>query len=256
MKCKNSYGIILQRFNIKRNCYEYLIVRRRITYAFYEFITSKYDISDSSRLQTLFNEMTSCEKIDILRGDYDSLYYKIYLQHPPKNQDITERPVKTDTFSDWYDILNNKNTSDMKSYLRQKYTYDRLMTKNKGNYVKNLINNSNNNGLLYEIPKGRKNNNIETNLECAIREFNEETGIDIDKYCILNKRPIIQSYVSNNVKYYNTYYSAITDIQEPIKLKFNNKLQISEVDEIRWFSKNEIKIIDVNNRITELIFTT
>jgi 8-oxo-dGTP pyrophosphatase MutT (NUDIX family) len=119
-----------------------------------------------------------------------------------------------------------------------------------------LIHNSSNNGLLYEIPKGRKTNKEETNLDCAIREFYEETGISYKNYTIdMTIKPIKQCFTSNNVTYHNIYYVANTTSQEPIKLKFNTKIQISEIDEILWLCKNEINVIDKRKLLNNLIKT-
>jgi len=239
MKCKYSYGIILRRYNIKEKNYQYLIVRRRITYSFFEFVYGKININNENILRKAFGEMTNNEKIDILYGNYDNLYYKAYLQNPPKNIHY-----------------NQLESYDIKKYLKNKYMFDNLYHKNEGKYIRELIHNSTNNGLLYEIPKGRKSNKNETDLEAAMREFLEETGISTNFYNIdFNIKPIKQSYISNNIKYYNTYYVAYTKTQEPIKLKFNNNQQISEIDEICWLNKNQIKVVDNNNRIIDLIKT-
>ena len=59
------------------------------------------------------------------------------------------------------------------------------------------------------IPKGRKQSK-EQDMNCAIREFIEETNININNIKVLyNLKPIVEEYVSiNNIKYKHIYYFA------------------------------------------------
>ena len=59
---------------------------------------------------------------------------------------------------------------------------------------------------LFQIPKGRKKLTKETKLNCALREFTEETGIDrtaINVYPSLN---FTQKWVDDGVTYIMTFY--------------------------------------------------
>ena len=65
-QCKlpiTSYGIILFRtINKKR---QYLMIRRRDTFGYIDFIRGKYSINNVEQIQHIFNEMTILEKTRI-----------------------------------------------------------------------------------------------------------------------------------------------------------------------------------------------
>ena len=93
----------------------------------------------------------------------------------------------------------------------------------------------------WEFPKGRRNLN-EKNLETAIREFSEETGIDIRNIDIdLNKtfKEIYKSY--DNITYCNEYYLAKYIVDDhSFKIKQNVKEQYTEVSDIKFFTYNSV----------------
>jgi 8-oxo-dGTP pyrophosphatase MutT (NUDIX family) len=241
MKTKSSFGISLVRFNEFHRRYEILIVKRRISYAFTDFVLGNYSLHNKIQIRNLFNKMTNDEKIEILKGDYENLYYRLYLQNPP---------VVNNKINNVMDIFNPTKTSEMRNYLFRKHHYEKLYYENNGLYMKMLITNSaSNNAVIYEIPKGRLHKN-ERPLDGAIREFTEETNFKRSLYTILDKPPIQTSYVSDNVKYYIRLYLAYTNCQEEIKLRFNPQ-QISEISEIRWCGFNEISMLN-NHHLTNL----
>ena len=61
----------------------------------------------------------------------------------------------------------------------------------------------------WEFPKGRRSNR-ENNIQCAIREFEEESGLSSNDYTLLeNVSPISETYKgSNGVNYKHVYYLA------------------------------------------------
>jgi 8-oxo-dGTP pyrophosphatase MutT (NUDIX family) len=86
----------------------------------------------------------------------------------------------------------------------------------------------------WEIPKGRKDYN-ETNINCAIREFKEETSFEENDYNILDCiNPIHDIFIGTNNKVYkHVFYIGLsnTDIKPYV---CNN-----EIDEIRWCNWEE-----------------
>merc|ERR1712196_590321 len=58
----------------------------------------------------------------------------------------------------------------------------------------------------WEFPKGRKNYQ-ENELDCAIREFSEETGIDSELINIIsNLQPLEEMYIGTNLNFYKHKY--------------------------------------------------
>ena len=100
-----------------------------------------------------------------------------------------------------------------------------------------LINSDNRyNDTEWGFPKGRRNNN-EKDIECANREFYEETNYNNNEYQILNMEKQVEVYTSiNNIKYKHIYYiSQIMTNKEPL-IDINNKSQTDEIGDIKWLN--------------------
>ena len=91
------------------------------------------------------------------------------------------------------------------------------------------------------IPKGRRNLK-ESNLHCAIREFEEETGIKKTQYNLIYQiDPIDELFSgSNNIRYKHIYYvaNAKNNINN-LEIDKNNFSQVSEISNINWFTFDE-----------------
>lgn len=87
------------------------------------------------------------------------------------------------------------------------------------------------------FPKGRRHLK-ETDLECAEREFQEETGFTSDDYKILyNVSPLEEYFIgSNSVRYKHIYYFAKITTNREQKVDPNNIQQICEVGNVGWFT--------------------
>jgi ADP-ribose pyrophosphatase YjhB (NUDIX family) len=125
----------------------------------------------------------------------------------------------------------------------------------------NLIQRSTDSEILWEIPKGGKDRmSRETDIECAIREFEEETGIKYNNYNLLyNVKPVIDSYIDDGINYQSIYYLAVPkDAKCCVNpyIDFKNFDQISEIEQIKWVSSAEIKFLTLSasshNKITNL----
>jgi ADP-ribose pyrophosphatase YjhB (NUDIX family) len=240
-----SYGVILfyrdgninnSNFNInsvneKNHKIKYLLVRRRDSHNYVEFLIGKYDINNISFLNTMFSEMTINERNNILTKDFDNL---------------------------WNNLWGEKNKKKNKLGYNESY--------NKYNILKNgfyhpsgeLINLEilckNNNCVFKEpewgFPKGKRNYK-EKNINVALREFTEETGIDSSKINIISQiNPITETFLASNNKYYkHIYYVASINNLIDVKVDNNNKLQIKEIGDIGWFESNEVNSILRNSDI-------
>jgi 8-oxo-dGTP pyrophosphatase MutT (NUDIX family) len=90
------------------------------------------------------------------------------------------------------------------------------------------------------FPKGRRYNN-ETDRQCAIREFMEETGLKRCDFKMVALSQFFEKYVgSNDAKYSHKYYLAIVKPNpgefENIAVDPNNSQQTSEIGDIGWFN--------------------
>jgi 8-oxo-dGTP pyrophosphatase MutT (NUDIX family) len=139
-------------------------------------------------------------------------------------------------------------------------SYEKINSLRNGVTVKNdfytldsLIEESNNFQLWEEpewgFPKGRRNSR-EKNIDCAKREFCEETNIEDCEYTIINMTPLEETYMaSNNLKYKHIYYiSQIKDNDLAPYINKDNLSQKIEIGDIKWLSFNNamLKIREYN----------
>jgi 8-oxo-dGTP pyrophosphatase MutT (NUDIX family) len=106
----------------------------------------------------------------------------------------------------------------------------------------------------WEFPKGRKNNK-EKDLECALREFEEETGISSNSISITeNIIPFEETFIGTNHKAYKHKYFLACVKDKDIDL---TNYQKSEVSKIEWKSYDEcIKSIRPYNLEKKKLITT
>jgi 8-oxo-dGTP pyrophosphatase MutT (NUDIX family) len=245
IKYKTSYGIALCRFNKANNFQsEILMIKKRFTYYYFSFVFGLYKKYNNKQLQTLFDNMTFREKIDILSMKFSNMWYRLWLCDPEKNFDIntqykSNNPIK---------INDEQMHKNLKCFFRKKNKFESIFLRDNGKRLKRLINDSSNSVTPWEIPKGGMNEN-ELELMCAKREFEEETGISSNHYTILwNIDPIKVSHKDDNTVYNSVYYVAYlnNDSKWQPKVKFNTGHQLTEIEEVRWVALNEIKFLNLN----------
>lgn len=213
-----SYGILAFTLNKDTSEKKLLMIQRKDSLCYIEFIRGKYTL--------------------------DNIYYiKILLQNCCQNE---LSKLKSMTFDElWLDLWTqseNLNERTKKEYSKSKNSFDKLCKLEKDNLY-TLIDDIKTKFLTpeWEFPKGRRNHQ-EYNKDCAIREFKEETGINYDDINIIqNISPIIEEYYGkNSVKYRHVYYIAqyIGDKKEHLINKECYE-QYSEINDIQWFTKSE-----------------
>ena len=161
----------------------------------------------------------------------------------------------------WYRICLNVDKEDP-SYIKKfnKFKTEFLDYDN-GKKLINMIKNTKFRGtLLWEIPKGRKVNNKESDIDCAIREVEEETGIKKEDYKIIPNIKKKVSYISNNVKYVFIYFIGIINNTFMKRRASANIYQrqsllkdIREISDIGWFNMQYIKLFDNGNNQLEYV---
>jgi len=238
---KTSYGVALCRYNKEKNNQpEILMVKKRYTYHYFSFIFGYYKKYDNKRLQYLFNNMSFGEKIDILNMQFNTMWYRLWICDPEKDYNIYSHSGKRDPE---YEMRN------LKYYFKKKAKFESIFMRDGGKRLRRLISNSTNSSTPWEIPKGGANPD-EKDMDCARREFEEETGIYSDKYHILwNQQPIISSHKDDNIIYRSVYYLAYLDRNNSWKPKINfeTSTQLSEVEAVQWVSLPEIEFLNMND---------
>ena len=186
---KKSVGIIL--FTNNNDTIKFLMIKRRNTIGFVQFMRGQYIKSDIKYIQELFNVMTNYEIDLIFNSTFDILWEYLWLDTFYSNKSDKVRKDKLSSSDKFSDIK--------KGYYHNNLFYDLTYFKdNKCTFYTEPE---------WGFPKGRQNIN-ETEIETAIREFCEETGIEKKKIIFLNDKPTFkEEYKSyDNADYRNVYF--------------------------------------------------
>lgn len=214
-----SYGIILFRFI--KDIPEILMIKRKNSLCYIDFIRGKYDIYNPNYIVLLINKFNIEEKKNIKNKNFDELWKDLWLI-----EDLTINKYKKD-----YDKSKTKfNLLKNGIFCKYYYNIDILLQKSTKNYKESE----------WEFPKGRKNSN-EKNMECAIRECSEETNFTEEDYeLILNITPLNEIYTGeNNIKYRHIYYLAqLKNYNKKILLN-GSRNQALEISDMKWLNKKD-----------------
>lgn len=205
----------LQCFCKIKECIRFLIIKRKHSLGFIEFIRGRYDLYKKDTIIHLFQHMEQKEIDLITQLDFDSLWDNLWGKDWAfKNSEYNSSKIKF-----------NKLKTESGTY-NLKYFTDNIKPK-------------------WEIPewgfpKGRRGIN-ESDLKCAMREFMEETGFFEEDFIILNKiNPIEEVFFgTDGNKYRHIYYLAISTTDKVPEINFNNKSQSNEIGDICWANFDE-----------------
>lgn len=220
----NSYGIICFRKD-DDDIIKYLVVERKYSFTYVEFIRGNYDIHDYTYIQDMFNKMTLFERCLIMNNTFKYLWAKLWGKSF-KYKKSTNKIYQKGSIK--FYILKNGFFS-----LR---TQTMLKT---SDFINNCV--LNYKSSEWYFPKGKKNIN-EHPQESAIREFNEETNIPIKNIKLMNHLgQFIEQHVSSNCKTYRVYFYIaryISDIKN-MNTVGRNKFQQQEIGNIDWLTYDE-----------------
>lgn len=213
-----SIGTIVYKRNENLNTLKYLLICRKDTLGFVDFMRGKYILNDKSYIQNIINEMTNDEKHRLMTFDFNQLWKQLW-GNTIGIQYRGEENISKDKFNKLKEgiiVGGNKHT------------------------LESLIKSSNTSWTEPEwgFPKGRRNYK-EKDITCALREFEEETGyLASDLVLIQNLIPFEEVFTgSNNKSYKHCYFLA-----EMIKNKdATNEFQETEVSAISWVTYDEAK---------------
>ena len=239
---KNSYGIAL--FNPFDKNLRMLMVKKRCSYHFAKFVRGKYDGNDIKQIEEMFNFMTPHEKLVIASQNFQLIWYTMWLFNP----DFKFNPIYM------YDKEKKEVIIEYEAYTKCWNKFDKNFLYNKALNKEKLFKKTKCIEGIWEIPKGGKCKD-EKNLDCAIREFEEEIKIGKGDYQLLSVNPMTFTHTDDNVTYHKHYFLAeLTNESWKPQISFDNYSYIAEVGEIRWFYGPEIKNINSIPKITNHLF--
>lgn len=221
-----SYGIMC--FNDKQ---EYLLVQRKDSLSYVEFIRGKYAIENRTYIYKLLTYMTQVERDRLLQDHFDELWMELWQ-------------------------ISGCNTY-IREYMEAKAKFERLR---KGCFLRPPNSDADDPGMFFNLelallatcsllaepewgfPKGRRNIN-EGDFECAIREFEEETALDLGHIEFVQpSRPFEEVFTgSNKVRYKHVYYLA--RFHPPLSHSPSgslSRLQMREIKAMKWMPFDEV----------------
>jgi len=204
-----SIGIICFRYKNNKEP-EFLMIRRKDTLGFIDFMRGKFSVNQKIYILNMLTQMTQHEKETLLKK-YTIVREGGIIQNIKEN---IFQLIKGTTYNgDTYDL-------------------------------KDLIIESNSNRIWSEpewgFPKGRRNA-LESDYNCAVREFTEETGYPVSHLAnVRNITPMEEVFTgSNYFSYRHKYYMMFIPYKESL---LNGNFQKSEVSKMEW--KNITQCVD------------
>jgi 8-oxo-dGTP pyrophosphatase MutT (NUDIX family) len=216
-QCKipiTSIGVIAIRKN--NNNTEILLIRRKDSLSFVDFMRGKYNLEDKQYLINLFDKMTLNERNFILNNEFDKLWNHLWgtnITNQYKNEEKTSK----------YKFIQLKNGIKLNNDF---YNLEDIINCCVENYLE----------PEWGFPKGRRNYQ-ERDMVCGLREFEEETGYDKNELInITNILPLEEIFTGSNYKSYKHKYflAYINNTNEPKK-----EFQLFEISKIEWVNIND-----------------
>jgi len=202
----------LSKIDYYKNKIKFLVIQRKYSFTYVEFIRGKYNENDFKSFQYLLNLMTKTEIDKIITNKFKILWNELW-----------QKTSKHIAFQKEFEISQQKF-----NYIKKNFNLLEFIN------FKNLYDSPE-----WGFPKGRRDKN-EKNLDCAIREFKEETGIESDNYIILNRLNTIEETVIGleNYVFKLVYYIGLSFNEN--KLEMITDHQKYETSDIKWMTYEDI----------------
>jgi 8-oxo-dGTP pyrophosphatase MutT (NUDIX family) len=192
-----------------------------------EFIRGKYELSDLPYIKRQLSNMTDLEQRLIIQEKFETLWTRLW-----GNSRDTESP-------EFENSRNKFNSLDRRKLVVESPTPF--------------------NEPEWGFPKGRRNRG-ESDIECAQREFFEETNIPKEAYTIREDLTFSETFKAiNNITYKHIYFVAILKDSKLIHLEQKlTPVQRREVSSVGWKTLTECKnvtrphYVERKKMITEL----
>jgi 8-oxo-dGTP pyrophosphatase MutT (NUDIX family) len=190
------------------------MIRRKDTLGFMDFMRGKYSIYNKEYLLNLLNEMTVTEKRDILEKDFDTLWIQLWSNN--SGQYKSEEEISRDKYNALISGIMTQTET---------YTLADLVKESTTSWEE----------AEWGFPKGRRNHN-EKDVDCALREFTEETGYSLNKI-VENIQPFEEIFMGSNYRSYKHKYYLM--FMENMTCNKQAPYDKSEVSKIEWKTYDE-----------------
>jgi 8-oxo-dGTP pyrophosphatase MutT (NUDIX family) len=194
------------------NSIQFLLIQRKDSLSFTEFIRGKFSYNDMTYICKLLRGMTQNEQHKLLTLSFKELWYDIWgeASHVKLHKNNYE--------------LSEKRFMMLIPRLQQ------LVNDNPTKWTE----------PEWGFPKGRRNP-YESDIVCAVREFQEETGLHKNDFSIIQNTCSISEtfFGSNNVHYCHKYYFAVCNSNINVEFNHHNHHMAREIGAINWFSLDD-----------------
>jgi 8-oxo-dGTP pyrophosphatase MutT (NUDIX family) len=242
-----SNGIIAYRKHPETKVIEYLMIRRKDTLGLMDFIRGKYSVNNKYYIMNMISQMTIQERAMLLEHTFDEVWEKVW-----------DKPVAPPGLS--------VNKSPSYEFGESRYKTEEMVSREKFNQLKSgvYMNKTPPNMFVqasaptftletminecatkwdepeWGFPKGKRNYN-ENDVDCALREFYEETGIKSRNmtFVVSNLAPYEEIFMGSNYKSYkHRYFLMYVDYNTSVTEKMTD-VDKFEVSKVEWKSFNE-----------------
>lgn len=177
-----------------REAIQFLLIMRKHTLGYIEFVRGRYNVTNINYISYLFKQMMPEEIEKIKTKDFEYLWKDVCGTTEPDTSEFHER-----SFQKYKQLQTSKiSLADLIKTASPMYDCPE-----------------------WGIPKGRRIKN-ESDFDCAKREFTEETGYTSNDYVLFeNIRPFIENITgTNGINYRHVYFIALlTSNQKPFYVK-------------------------------------
>ena len=211
-----SIGIIS--YYIDNGKIMYNLIRRKYTLGYCEFIRGRYSLDCPETIALLLYQMSNNE-IELINKyrDIDVLWNNLWRDKQNKSKNYK---LEQETSKERFNVL----------LKRKKYNLDHFLSKAEKLWKE----------PEWGFPKGRRNIH-ENNLECAKREFMEETGYNDSMYDVNEKLGTFEElfHGTNGVQYRHIYYVAEIKTKPITYDEFIKNNYSNEIGDINYFTFNK-----------------
>lgn len=230
-----SFGVICFRWTYDPHtgtrAPQYLMVQRKDSLCFVEFIRGRYDLYNKPYVMHLLTKMTRAEREHIRTLSFPELWHGFWQSDQNRGymREFHQAQEKFNALRRGIVLPDTREYVDLTSLMNA--TCSQHDEKEWG------------------FPKGRRNIN-EKDIKCALREFREETGIDVQDVHVHNYvKPFEEVFTAcNKVRYKHVYYivqlkqdqdaDALEDDKDVCLL--GDKSQMREISRVRWLDEQTV----------------
>lgn len=220
-----SYGLVCHRlridFDVREVYPEFLVIQRKDTISFVEFIRGKYNPDNLGYVRTLLSTMTQEEKERLASQPFTRLWNSF-----------------------WGSWKRDPQCGCESSFQGAQNAYSRLVNVCGARGLRGLVASVDEAASEQEwsFPKGRKMP-LETDVSCAMREFQEETGFAPAHVHLFDVPPYEEVFEGGNgILYRHVYFlSRLVDMRNcPPLVPPHGSVRARETRHMQWFDFNDI----------------